>query len=498
MKNKILSAIIAVIICIISTVPSFATDSGGYFTPFAAIVSSESGAVLYDRVYNDDMTRSIMRPLSVLAPAGTMLIVTDELEFEGELYLAVKYADFDAYVKKSKILINVQEVGEEAAYSTAAEHSVIIINKDGAFLRKGPSLAYGTVSDAIPCGTVVTYNKTNSDFELAAEWAYAEYNGVKGWLNINQYGSAYDCAKVLDENDCFTGVVETLSDGAFLTEDFSTDSAKVAENIPSGTKLYYRYYYEFSDCICAFVEYNGVKGWLKTKDSSYKVATGEKGGVYVLAENGLPLYKKPFEENAEHIAVVPANSNLSVDFAFSEVAENAGYIWMHVNYNGTEGWLFSGNPAEYSYMYRAFDLKINAENGLDLYAAPNAESEAISTVPNAETVTCIYEIADDGNSEKSYWSYVEYNCSQGWIYSSESEAVFVEGTERYLDAPFGAQKIERDDISSAPEFETQPSTQPADADSNGSSKTYIIIGVCAAAAIIGIIAVIVIKKKKSK
>ena len=95
-------------------------------------------------------------------------------------------------------------------------------------------------------------------------------------------------------------------------------------------------------------------------------------------------------------------------------------------------------------------------------------------------------------------SYVEYNGKQGWIYSAESEAVFVEGTERYLDAPFGAQKIERDDISSAPEFETQPSTKPADTESNGSSKTYIIIGVCAAAAIIGVVALIVTKKRKSK
>lgn len=493
MKSKFIAALIAVVICIISVVPAFATASGGFFTQYDVIVSSESGAVLYDRVWNDDMTRSIMRPLTVLAPTGTQLIVTDELEFDGTLYLAVSYNGFDAYVKKDKILINVQEIGENAAYSTAYNHSVVIINKNGAFLRKGPSLAYDTVSDAIPYGTVITYNKTNSDFEPAAQWAYTEHGGVKGWLNINQYGSSYDCAKILDENDCFTGVLETLTDGAYLTEGFDAESVKVAENIPAGTKLYFKYYYELSDCIYAFVEYNGISGWLKTKDSSYKVATGEKGGVYVLAESGLPLYKKPFEENAEHIAVVPANSNLSVDFAFSETAEDSGYIWMHVNYNGTDGWIFSGNSSEYCYMYRAFDLKINAENGLDLYATPNTKSEAISTVPSGETVTCIYEIADDS----AYWSFVKYGDTQGWIYSSESEAVLIDGTEKYLDAPFGAQKIENENNFSAPEIVVQPETQPADADKD-MSKTYIIIGISAAVIIIGVIAAIIIRKKKAK
>jgi len=495
LRNKFFAVLVAVIICIISAVPAFSTASGGFFTQYDVIVSSESGAVLYDRVWNDDMTRSIMRPLTVLAPAGTQLVVTDEFEFEGTLYLAVTYGDFDAYIKKDKVLINVQQVGENAAYSTSASHSVVIINKNGAFLRKGPSLAYDTVSDAIPYATVITYNKTNSDFEPAAEWAYTEYNGVKGWLNINQYGSSYDCAKVLDENDCFTGILETLTDGAYLTENIDADSAKVAENIPSGTKLCYKYYYEFSDYICAFVEYNGVKGWLGTKGTPAKIATGEKGGVYVLAENGLPLYKKPFEKDAEHISVVPVNSNLSVDFAFSETAENSGYIWMHVNYNGTDGWIFSGDSSEYCYMYRAFDLKINAENGLDLYAAPNAESEVISTVPHGSNVTCIYEIADSS----AYWSFVKYGDTHGWIYSTANEAVLIDGTEKYLDAPFGAQKIERESVSVAPEFESHPSTQPAEADKNNDfPKTHIIIGVCAAAIIIGIAAIVTIKKKKAK
>ena len=499
LKNKILTLTVAIIICVLSIVPSFATASGGFFTAYDVIVSSESGAVLYDRVWNDDKTRSIMRPLNVFAPVGTQLVVTDELEFDGELYLAVSYSGFDAYIKKDKILISVQEIGEDAAYSTATGHSIVIINENGVYLRKGPSLAYDTVSEAVPYGTVITYDKTNSDFEPAAEWAYAEYNGSKGWININQYGSSYDCAKVLDENDCFTGVLETLTDGAYLTESIEDSSAKTVENIPSGTKLYYKYYYEFSDCICAFVEYNGVKGWIKTKDSSYKIATGEKGGVYVLAKNGLPLYEKPFEENAEHIAVVPVNSNLSVDMAFSETAEDSSYIWMHVNYNGTDGWLFSGNTDEYCYMYRAFDLKINAENGLSLYAAPNTESEVISTVPNGENVTCVYEIVDSSSEEKAYWSYVEYSGKQGWIYSTDDEAVLIEGTEKYLDAPFGAQKIEKDDISSVPEISPQTSTQSADKNGeNDSSKTYIIIGVCAAVIIIGIVAVIVIKKRKSK
>lgn len=493
MKNKIISAIIAVVICIISIVPSFAADSAGYFTPYGITVAKEPGAVLYDRVWNDDMTRSIMRPLAIIAPVGTQLIVTDELDFEDEIYLAIEYSDFSAYIKQSNAIINIQNVGKEAAYPTKAERSVAVINPEGVCLLKGPSFAYEASSEAIPFGTVINYSLTNCEEEAYAQWAYTEYNGIKGWLYIYNYGASnrFDCAKILDADSSYTGLLKTLTDGAYLTETPDPASAKAVENIPADTKLSFKYYYEFYDSISAFVEYNGVKGWLKTRDSSYRVATGEKGGIYVLAEKGLPIYEKPFDENSKPFAVVPENTNLCVDYVFwdaeAEGDKVAEYRWMHVNFNGKSGWIFSGDSSEYCYMLSAFDLKINADGGLDLYDAPSTEAEVISTVPKNSTVTCIYEIAETKDIEKTYWSYVEYGGKQGWIFSSEGETEYIAGSEKQLSAPFGAQPVEAEEIPPSPEIVGEKSY-----------AVFLIAGIGAAVLIAAIITVVAIKKKKSK
>lgn len=492
MKNRILAAAIAVIICFASILPAFAAQASGYFTPYDITVTSDPGAVLYDYMWNDSMSQGVMRPITLLVPIGTQLTVTDEVEFNGEIYLAIEYKDFYAYIKSSKTIINIQNVGEEASYPTAAERSVVIINKDGVCLRKGPSFVYGTSSEAIPFGTVVNYNAVNCETESSAKWAYTEYKGVAGWLYIHQFGetSHYDCAYILSEADRYTGSLITLTDGAFLTESPDSATAKTVENIPSNTTLTFKYFYEFHDTISAFVEYNGVKGWLRARNTSYKIATGEKGGIYIVAEDGLPLYEKPFTESDKPVAVVPAGTNLSIDYVNWDAAQSGNevleYKWMHTVYNGTEGWLFSADASEYCYMLTAFDLKIAAENGLNLYTSPNTDSEVISTVPGNTTVSCIYEINQIQNNSQTYWSFVEYGGKQGWIYSTETETVYIEGSEKQLDAPFGAQPIEAEKSADAPELVDK-------------STHLIIIAAGAGVAVIAVIAVaIIIKKKKSK
>ncbi len=504
MKKRILTAIIAAVICIMSIFPVFANETGVYFTPYDITVASESGAVLYDVVWNDDMTRSILRPMTVLAPVGTQLVVLDEIEFNGELYFAVEYKDFFAYIKSSKALINVQNVGEEAAYPTASERSVIIINKAGTPLRKGPSLAYDTATEAIPYGTVVSYQAVNCEEEAYAQWAYTEHNGVKGWLYICQYGltSNFDCAVVLDGSSNYTGSLKVLTDGAFLTEAPDPASAKTAEGIPAGTTLSFRYYYEFYDSISAFVEYNGTKGWLRTKTDSAQTATGEKGGIYVLSKNGLPLYTNAFEESAEPAAIVPEGTNLCVDYVYRDAGQSDGeiveYKWMHTNYNGTDGWIFSADASEYCYMLNAFDLKITAEGGVAMQTAPYDDSEEISVIPKGTTVTCVYEISETKDAEKFYWSYVEHGGKQGWIHNAEEEATYIEGSEKQLDAPFGAQPLEAEKSADAPELVTKPdSSGKNDTEEKSPSTAVIIISVCAGVAVAAAIIVAVVKKKKS-
>lgn len=485
--------VFAALICLACTAPAFA-DNGGYFTPFTVTVEAQSGTVLYDQVWNNDMTRSIMRPMSVFVPNGTSLTVTGEREFENEVYLAVTYKDFDAYVPRSKVTMIRDAAGDDLAFPTAAERKVAVINPDGIVLRKGPSLAYGNaIKKNIPYGTVLTYTKTNCEYEADAQWAYTKYNGTEGWVYIFENGveNIYDTAHMLDSSDIYTGTLETLTDGAFLTETPYAASAKVAENIPAGTAMEFRYYYENLDySVSVFVEYNGIKGWLQTMNKTYKVALGERGGLYVLAENGLPVYEKPLDTSAQAIATLPKNTNICVDkqYWFADVTESAIILdrWMHVNYNGTEGWVYCGNTTDCCYMSNAYDLKINAENGINIYAEQNENSKSLGAIPKDSTVTCVYGYETVKGDEAAYWSFVSYNGTNGWIFATEAEASYVEGSEKQLDTPFGAEEISRDSAKNAPEFK------------DGLSSAAIIVICAVAAAVAAVTAIIIIKKKKAK
>lgn len=492
MIRKLLCVIFATIICLACTVPAFA-DNGGYFTPFTVTVEATSGTVLYDQVWSSDMTRSIMRPMSVFVPSGTSLTVTGEREFESEIYLAVNYKDFDAYIQRSKVTMMRDFAGDDLAFDTAAEREIAVINPNGITLRKGPSLAYGNALEkSIPYGTVLTYNQTNSKTEADAQWAYVEYKGTAGWIYIFQSGieNIYDTARVLNSSDVYTGTVRTLTDGAFLTETPFAGSAKVAENIPANTDLSFKYYYENIDySVSIFVEYNGIKGWLQTMNGAYKVALGERGGLYVLAEKGLAMYEKPLDTSAQPVATLPRNTNLCVDMQhwFADVTEAEIILdrWMHVNYNGTEGWVYCGNTTDCCYMSNAYDLKINTEN-INLYAEPSEKSNPLSTLSKDTTVTCAYGFEAVKGEGEAYWSFVSFNGTNGWIFATEAEASYVEGSEKQLDAPFGAEEIKRASSENAPELK------------DGIPTSIIIIIACAAAAVVAIVIVAVVIVKKNK
>lgn len=494
MIKKIFSLVFALIICLACTAPAFA-DGGGYFTPFTATVETQTGTVLYDRVWSSDMTRSIMRPMAVFVPNGTNLLVTGEREFEGEIYLAVEYNDFNAYVQRSKVTIMRDSVGDDLAFPTALERKIAIINKNGVALRKGPSLVYDkALEENIPYGTEISYTQTNSQSEDDAQWAYTEYKGTKGWVYIfqNEIEDIYDCAHILDDKDFYTGSLEILTDGAFLTESAYYASPKVVSDIPAGTVMSFKYFYENLDySISVFVEYNGIKGWLHTMSSKYKVALGEKGGIYVLSEKGLPMYENPIDTDAKVIATLPKNTNLAVDkhYWFADFSKDSIVVdrWMHVEYNGTQGWVYSKDASEYCYMDNAYDIKVNLSQGLKIYAEPDTNSKVLSNIPKDETLTCVYEIESKKDDNNAYWSYISYKGTNGWVFATEEEASYVENSQKFLDTPFGAEKIKRRIAEKSPELKD-------------SLPTVAIIGICAAAAIIVIAAIIIvtvkIKKKK--
>lgn len=494
MKRKLLSFFLAVIICFASVVPSvYASVSLGYFSQFTVSVSAQMGSVLYFFNQSADGSQVILRPSTICIPTKTMLIVTDEIEYNGTLFLGVTYRGEDGYIKRTDVNITKPIVGGEATFNTQAKRTVVVANKDGISLRNGPSFAYSTVGEVIPYGTKLSYDKVNCATEYDSQWAYTKHNNVAGWIYIYPYGlpGKASCAGVLDENSNYTGVILTISDGVFLTENADEDSAKVAENIPANTVFSFKYYCENYDSISAYVEYNGVKGWLKTRGIGYKTATGVKGGVYVLNENGIPFYKNANSEE-EPVATVPANANLCVDYLHIDT----NGVAMHTKYNGDEGWLISSNVNDYIFMENAYDVEVKKADGIDLYENLSKNAEIKAKIPQGTVLTCSYETSVSSGSTTYFCNYVEYNGNYGWIIATNEEAEFIDGSQRQLDAPLGAKALKRMKPENAPEFDDTVS-DPTE-EENGLSTAQIIIICVAGAAVIAAAAFIIIKKKRNK
>lgn len=495
MKKRFVSLLLVLIICLAPVSAALAANvSLGHFTQFTVTVTAQMGSVLYYEAWSEADGALILRPSTICIPTKTMLVVTDEIQYNGVLYFGVSFENEYGYIKQKDATLTKPIAGPEVSYETAETRTVAVADKNGLLLRNGPSFAYSTVGETIPYGTKLTYDKVNCANEYDAQWAYTKHNDIGGWIYIYPYGSAGKpgCAFTLDESSNYTGVITTLTDGAYLTETANGDSAKVCENIPADTVLSFRYYYENYDSISAYVEYDGVKGWLKARNNGYKTATGVKGGVYVLNKDGMPLYENAVDENRKVLSTVPADTNLCVDY----IDVDTQGIAMHVEYGGKEGWLISENTSDYVYMELAYSVEIKKADGVELYSSLSEGSEVISVIPEGTVLTCIYETSVSKNGYTFYCNYVEYGGKLGWIIATNDEAQLIEGSQKQLDAPAGAPPIERDKPSDAPEIEAVASS--SDSEPGGLSTVHIVLICVGAAAVIGIIVFVTVRKKKSK
>lgn len=494
MKKRILSLIIAAVICLCSAMPAFADMGYIHYNEIDVIVSNPDGLVMYQPVWDPEGTEFIFRPMAIFISPKSLLTVKGEYVFNGEIYTEVTYRESNGYIKLSGLTPVGDEVSVENGYKISSPRKIAVINENGVCLRKGPGNIYEEASEVIEYGTVLTYEYTNAEYESISTWAYVEHNGESGWIYIYQGGvnKIYDTASVLEKTDFYIGNFEVIVDGAYLTKTPSPDSEKVVTEIPAGTKLSSKYFYGFEGVMSAFVEYDGIKGWIETSNTNYSVAAGVKSGVYVLSDEGMAVYSKPLDRTSKTEIVIPKGTNLPVietAAEFVESEDNKEVTWLHTEYNRTDGWICCEDYSECSQMYGTYDLKITAEKGADLYAEPDIIKEPISVIEKDSVATVIYETAQTIDDTHFRWNYVEWNGSYGWLITNIDETEYVENSENQPDVPPGAQAVSEEflqrDTGKAPEL----------------VENYmpIIIAICAAATVFAslIIFIIILKKKKA-
>ena len=441
--KKILALIISAIICIGCVTPAFADMEGPYFLEYEAVMTKQDGFSEED--YEGNL---------LTVPAGATVTVTGEYENEnsGLKYAHAKYEDhtFDIPMR---YIDNVNDnVNKDKAVRLSKSMSFKVINPEGAPIRKGPAESYETIG-TIPVDTVITPEYGTIPNVSMLPWAYIEYDGISGWTQVFQFGYCYDYACPVDKNSEYTGELLIMDDNLMLYDTIShainraSEKYCVSDKIPAGTTLKFESYYRFPKSTIVFTEYNGVKGWLETDESSngfgnQTSAIGENHDIMVIDEDGLEIFTEPYNSGESTGVTVPADEMFKTDMrSYRTVYKSNGEFvdfssfgdndypdddllefenTYRVNYKGTKGWIttrgFYGEGVLISWdidpYYTAGELELKSRFDSD---------ETVAVIPAGKIIKPIFDYygTDDGR-----YNYCEYDGKYGWFSSEDPNAAW--------------------------------------------------------------------------
>jgi len=186
---------------------------------------------------------------------------------------------------------------------------------------------------------------------------------------------------------------------------------------------------EYYDQLWAYVEQDGVKGWVYTYTYTDVAPYEEQPGMAIYATdwyNGSVKVKKTIEEKKiykspkekEVIATIPKDTNVNIIYVYNDEPK---FPYYYVSYDGKKGWVkaeaieIEGN----SFLNMLNQVvttnstyKVDNSNGISMYKEYNSTSEILETIPNNTILDVKYELI--GNYHWP-WYQVEYNGKTGWV-----------------------------------------------------------------------------------
>lgn len=535
--KKLIPLFTALFFCLLFSV-SAAAIAGAEFQNFELVVTNPEGAVNYSSNYNTVQNKPV--------PAGTVFTGAEVLE-DGVYYFDGGYEDpaypdyfISVYVKAEDVKpVNLYTDFTPGDISGRCDIECLAIAEEGVQLYSCPSVALGKPLTVIPCGTEFKAQKDES-YNYFPKWVYATYDGASGWAYIGWTDwytpddSEHNAAVGISFAEKYTGKLTAEQDGLFLMDkpfhgkyesdnydDYSfepSDDSRVSENIPEGTDLSFKYYIVNRGYIFVYTEYDGKKGWLFVGMGS-PVAMGVNGGVYIYAEEGLPMYPVPDTLSEPLKVTVPFDSMLRVDmeyvpdFAEYDYYDSPECFWLRVSCEGTEGWIFVDNSgADTAALFRKSTEYVPKWRGFDYYAKPG-DKTVKGFFEKGTTIRSFFSISlpsdDDGSEYDWYHFYYDMNTGEyGWsteiMGNGETVAdiyhpIFYKFNlpELLGDAWNGGTLSEKQpDTESVSDSSTDPESKTAEKD--GGNKTVIIGCAVAGAAVLAAVAGAVIRAKKKK
>lgn len=213
---------------------------------------------------------------------------------------------------------------------------------ENVYLYEGPSKIYGKVKPktTIPVETTIESNYYDE------QWLYINYNGVSGWVY------RYMIPKYADKDIGSTGLayfssakVKTMKEVPMYK--LPTSDEKNGTIIPKNVELNTLYYYSNSPSNDMFyVDYNGIKGWIKSELQQGNTINNHEGAIVnfayyskniikIASPIGVNLYENVEDVNSK-VAVIPYGEELVSNYYLYVRHEKC---WFEVEYDGKIGFI---------------------------------------------------------------------------------------------------------------------------------------------------------------
>ena len=457
--KKCLSMLLALGMALTLCVTAFADGRGPTFTSYDVVCKKETPYYYENWDDEDDVENGVMEKKGTF-PAGTKLTVEYEYETDGVLYGDVKKGEGEdaewVYIRLSDVELQNDVYLPQNDQRLSEPRTVRVIAKGGIPLYAGPNKQYDVVS-TIPRGTKLTYEYSNDKDDYYRTWAYVSFFGKEGWINVYTNDTKNGVAQIPDKDDApeiwaladdvqmysgmsFGNIEDDIGEGwgeDYIAEN-REDPDRVVGTLKKGEKLTARYVHGSNFGEWYYVTSGLRSGWVFVSYNNDKVAAStskRQENMYIAFRPfKLKLRETPHEKAAGVTVNVSKGDVLNPEY---EIETQDGTFYFDT-IDGQSGWFsyfdMSNNAAQKWHVY-ADGMNTEMTNDNDqpapIYGDIMKKDKTLGKIPAGASFTPLYHgdyetKIDEENSEYTWFYYVDYKGTTGWVIAEDLYAPDVE------------------------------------------------------------------------
>lgn len=232
-------------------------------------------------------------------------------------------------------------------------------------------------------------------------WLFVKYNNQNGWILLVKNGVSNNIASQDNKSKY------QLASSTSLYEN-SNEGSKIVGNIPAGT--YVTPIYSVGAWqMWFYVEYNGVKGWIKGQDSFVQESIKK-----VVLLNDTYVYDEP--DGKKTNTKVSKDNILTLTAIKNTVNNNHTITYGLYNLDGKSVWiLISGDNVDYAEQINSDILENETTtivSGDKIYSSANSNANEVGVIDENTKITEAYKYKDSKGND-SY--YIVSSSGNGWV-----------------------------------------------------------------------------------